>query len=662
MKARRVAVLVVVVLAVLPVVSLAAVDLAAADNHNGTATPTPTTTATPTPTPTPTPTATPTATPEPNESAEVVDLEGPHPGSYTYDELTRPGELPGEEELPSTRLLADNTPVLVRATSPNPLRGEFEPVEAGSELQSTRLQFESARYGREDIQPANYTLIIVYWQEATRSVEDGNTTTTEPYAANQTVERKRVTFSPYRDITEFELQPHYDQQWQVTMMLQQDGDSVARWRFTQKTIAYAQSPEIESWGDLLFAGLLFFIGPAIATGGVGIWKSEDLLKKTAAGPMLGYGPYIGMAVLGILIVTFIGWFKFATFLTRAPYTVGILLGLAFIIAYVEKAGRPDTSVEFTRRDLENVKDGNGKTVKDGLMKHRRTVRVAKRDRDSKLLIVRPGLRPFLARYFGEPAAIEDEHLVTEVHVNDQSGNVEREYLADPLEEQPLVVTYPEWEFDFPLFDEEYEPRPALEGEVEAPERERDDAEGYGDMAVGAAKDARNRASREAQTVTREVREFTRRLNVNFVMKAALALSIGYIGATILLGMPSVGIALGLVPVVAMCYSVRDGYAVYYPAPTMMTRALETLARAQDDYREARSYEAARSQLWKERIRRVSEIEDLRDDYDRTLMDELFGRDEKRRAIDHTENGDSPADDRGEERRRRRERDREVPRR
>lgn len=613
------------------VVSPVAAQQAAANVTSPTTTPTPTPTATPASSPTPTTTTQaqsqtqtplPTATPVPRDSRSSNATYAP--GSYSISELNRPGVSPGENEFASTRLLHDYTPVGVQRNPPNPFQGGWQYADPHSTLESDTIRFVTARYGSEDIEPVDYELVVVYWQEKTVNVNGSGPV---QVAANQTVERKTITFGPYRDFTEVDLLSYFDGTRRITMWLEYEGEEVARWQYKQHTIEFEKPPEIVSWGGFWSNALLFAGLPMLITGLGGMRVANRFLDRTAAGPMKGFGWYIAIGVAALFAVVILAYFEAAMIATRAPFIVGAFLGLAFVVYYVENAGRPDFTVEFTRRDLEHVKDAKNQEVKDGLFKQKRTVRIARRD-DGKLLIVEPGFMNFLARVFADPAEIDETDLTTEVLVQDLNGSVEKEYLADPLEDQPIYVKTPSWNFHVPLFKQQDEDEhPAL------PAGESDDSND-GDGRLDTAKQQVSTSTRNAKY---KVRSWIPPFNWDFVLKSALSLVLAVTATSSVLGLPQLGVLIGMVPIVAMSLHAEDGEARYNPAPAMGLRAIEIVAYDQNDYTRAESVSQLRKMLWDERLESVQDIEELKDEYDETLINRFFGPDE-----DLTQtNGESP---------------------
>jgi hypothetical protein len=328
--------------------------------------------------------------------------------------------------------------------------------------------------------------------------------------------------------------------------------------------------------------------------------------------MLAYGPFIGIAFPTLLAILAAWHLEVAVIVTRFLFVIGGALGLALVVYYLENAGRPDFTVEFTRRDIENVKDAETDEVKDGLFKQKRTLNIARRD-DGKLLIVQPGFMNFLARYYADPAEIDETDITTEVLVQDLNGSVEKEFLADPLEDEPIYVKTPSWTFSVPLFKDQPDER------LDAGEVGEEDTDGDGDD-TGRVEQAR------AQVGSR-LRAYIPPFNWDFVAKSAFSLTIGVAATSSVLGLPMLGVLIGMVPIIAMSLHAEDGEATWTPAPAMSMRALELIYHLQEDYTRAASIDDLREKFWKERIEKTQNIEDIQDEYDLTLISEFFGTEE-----------------------------------
>ncbi|WP_254841133.1 PKD domain-containing protein [Natronomonas marina] len=581
---------------------------------------TPTPTRTETATPTPTPTATPTPTPTPNGSAAASDStptatsggadQPTQPGSYSLSELRTGGRQPADAP-PSVRYLGETGAVAIRYIPTSPLQYDHVYLEQGTEINTDQLQVYSTRFG--DIEPQNFSLTVVTWQQATRQVETDDGTTTETYAADQSVSTYTVRMGTGYDATPLDLPSNYNESRQVTMWLSVDGERIegARWRFSHHTSPISQTVPINNFGDLLW-WLFKNVGLIAAPGLLGAAvAAKGTIRQTGLGPEKGAMWWAIVGTIAAFGIAAFGYFYTAVLLRRVPQLFGLALVAIAFVAMLEMMGREARTDEFVRDELGDANTAFGGDVRSHIEREKARVRTVKRE--DGLGLIKRGIRPFLARLFADPAVVDTSDLKTDIKLT--KGPDDATYIADPASDEPLTWKPARWEFDPRLL------LPASEGSGR----------------VGGALE---------------------RINLRLIGGTAAGAALAGLAFGFVFSAATVGAVLGaLVGFAAVAFRAVDGEAEFKPAPVHYRPARASIAALQISYEEATNLQDALEKLWAERARTMEEARALQAAEDKSVTEEMAkaetGIDPGQlggfEITDQTENGNgSETDDTGGE--------------
>lgn len=488
---RRIALIVLAVLFVAPTVAGGAVTVTAA--QNGTATPSPT----------PTPNATATETPEAGPSDGLIDRlsnERSSPYNYTWLSSSPTIEYPDRDK--SLRALRQPARSFVYARYDDPslinaLMGSQPPdkeLAPDSLVRVNQVQLFASTEGE-------YKLVTVYWSENRTRANTSEFDGPVPYAHNQTVERRQITFEgdELYQVVNVSLIPHFDRTVQVTMWLENEqGERVAKWTFKHRTNPQFQSSPVNSllgkWAFAFRNALL----PAVGFGLLGMFGAKATLegwgpiKGTARGP--GYGTVTWAILIGFIAMFLVPsagfYYQLAVVIENAPWIMGLIVG-GMTYAYRLTDHNPVRTVGFLRRELfdsrsfnrprpnpdergpEAVADGGAQAVQqelggsghvfeeltDAFYSELPELPIAKSGGTYK--VVPPGLTAFLAAMFVgreefDPEAIGTREIVRNgriddiIHIDPGVGHAlihEKERLVNALPWTVLKKEYADREAD-----------------------------------------------------------------------------------------------------------------------------------------------------------------------------------------------------------------------
>jgi hypothetical protein len=407
------------------------------------------------------------------------------------------------------------------------------------------------------------TVNIAYWEKGTRTVKQGNTTTSEPIAENVSVHEHQVTMPFGRPTVEIPLQQH-DRPVQVTMWL--EGQPDVRWRFEHQSIATTQSAGIDSEGDYLSRVLMEFIIPVILGtfgGGFGIKK---MLDRAGAGPQWGFAPWIILLTIVTGAGVLWGYSSLADLIVMAPTVLALYVVGVICIIILETYTSGVSRSMFLQPVLEAATSPTGEDAHDMTrvdMEEHKTVRMS----DGSTAILKPGLLPFLARAFGRAARLEgaDElNMITEM----PNSKWDRLYYVHPEAEEVIHYDSEGWSFEFPSVSRDNAVKMAA---------------GVGLLGFGAYA----AATYSGPTVA----------------------AVGVVGA-----------------VAAVTLTPQEGEAWFEPAPAHMRSAHSTMMMLTEETRDAETIDEAREQLLEERLTFEQQVEDRIEDSDSTLIEVMNGAD------------------------------------
>jgi len=501
------------------------------------------------------------------------------PGPFPVDEL-RQGGVHDPDAPPSARMLGDPVrgSAAFRYTPVSPVDSSKKFVESGQLVETDTLEFYSTAFGEAS---GEYQLVLVYWNEDSKRV---NGTQVE-YAGDQTVQRIDLEVENGYQTQNIELRSHYDSTKEVTAWLERDGERVegARWRFQHRSNPLTASPAypIDTRGDAWrWAGVNFFL-PAIPGILVGRRTAQHVLSRTIVGPQKGglwWTFVLGFLTLAAVAV---GTWQTAAVLARAPYVAGIFVCLFSFVAFLGFRDQEVEKAEFNQKDLESVTSVSGDETKQARNEHIELIDIIRRD--GNIYAPSPGLRPFFARYWANPAAVDESDLKT---VNNTTGDVSKKYELDPPSDEPLVRQPATLSFQ-PQLTVDEEPDPVFD-----------------------ADEADNRALSAAHQTVNSVAGGLGSLNLAFLGPALIGGAIMYYAVHAWVGVPSLAGIAACLPAVVAGYSAKDGAMEIDEAPYHFSEARAVLAYERQKYEEASTFEELQEKVLKSEMGGLEQVQNL----------------------------------------------------
>jgi hypothetical protein len=315
-----------------------------------------------------------------------------------------------------------------------------------------------------------------------------------------------------------------------------------------------------------------FAVPAML-GGAALAKRHR--KRALAGPQWGFTKW-GLAFL-IPIGIFGSWLAFegAVIATRVPQVLGVLLGPLVYVLVLEGTDPNLERFLFRRQDLENATSPRGEESKDSRFVDHVVKTGVHRAANEELVLVSPGLLPFLARLWGNLATLDISEI--ETHKRGKQSPYSMEIELDPS-----------WDL-----------RDAL---VHKPPR----------------------LDRLPLTLTADVPSvgLVTVPNPGVVIPIVGGGAIGWFALDATLGIPEFGAALGAIIGLPFIYRVRDGGAESEPAPYHFTQAEASLAFESERYADAKLLDEYRSVAWNERMKTPLDALKASSEFDKTTTQRL----------------------------------------
>lgn len=299
-----------------------------------------------------------------------------------------------------------------------------------------------------DVEDEEATLHVVYWNEATREIKEGNTTRTEEYAANQTHEKVSLTLSGRGTQLRVPLKPHYEAPTDVTMWLE-SSSGTTRWRFTHHSLKSAQSSGLDTAADAALA-----IGKAILYGAILVLVfgaiGRGLNRLGLVGPMKGMTWWTIVLGLLQLFIVLGAWDTIANTLAVHPEYIALELGLIGFIQGIESKGRESVERAIALRpDLRPVEttlaSGQKGLSANGLGHGEFYVTEDGSGRD---VVISPGIVSWLFRIMGGREYLDGTD-VTKCRTEVTEGKPSRCYFVDPTSERVINRKPPNIEFRLP---------------------------------------------------------------------------------------------------------------------------------------------------------------------------------------------------------------------
>lgn len=585
-----------VLAALIVLVVVGSIPLASA--ANATATATPTETATPTQTPTATATATPTQTP----TATATPPPASGSGEFPIDVLRDSGTTQASQRVPSVRALGDPPRGFVAVRYHDPSLwdtifggdGQLKQLSQGTVVRQNELQLYGSAFGSA---AGEYELVMVFWQPEERTFGNG----TQVVAAKQSTKRAKITFTEnslynYHNVS---LPPHYSEDWQVTMWLEQGGERMdgVQWRFTHRSNpenkqAYSIDSAAGAWG---YAARSVFIPGIISLVG-GLALARVALRRTGRGPGYGIGFVLLIATIAFGILGAIAYYQIAVILDNVPYVMGGVIGaIAFGAGLTFHP--PAKNIGFLRRELhdaESIPGGGPHTAADGGKAVRNSgdmgaeifdefTEAIKLDLPEVPAVRTPdgyrvpvkGLRPFLARFFAKAALLDLNNIATRQKV--QRGRLDDIIVVDPQGEtavshKPARIVR---KLPIDVLDEE--------------------------------------AGRKAEALA-------------MLKTAAILLgpaAAGWYLTSSLLNVPSVGVVAGLAVSAVLAYGAEDGFIEFDAAPPHFQRAEDSLTVLQRSYSYSKEEKSAKEEAWDEKAKTAAEGRQENQNQRKTATDRLL---------------------------------------
>lgn len=441
------------------------------------------------------------------------------------------------------------------------------------------------------------TLTIVYYQVGER--EAGNSTATEQYATNVTVDQYSMSLGPgFPSLEEVNLRQSNEPR-QVSMWI--EGYDV-RWSFKHHSVATTQTVPFDTWGGLAQWAVVVFVMP-ISAGSLGaVWVAKKAVMRAGRGPGYGYVPYL--IVSGIL--AFLAIFGFydstAEVFVKNPMAVSAALVAFVFILVLETLDQHTRRIRFVRDKLRDAKSPSSKTDdfdrQDTIGSEEATLTLIDPP-NGPLSVASKGIRPFLARLVGgispvrviNPGENADHRGTTTTDTDPlrckkeiDGGFVDEEVYVHP--ESPVIVDHKSegWHFDAPRLDTR------------------------GDWLRLAA------------------------------IALATLVGAGMVGWWLI---PQAGLGVVFIGIVAVFYTPYNGYLEVWPAPVHYRQGRASMIYLAEDLDDAETIREEREKRIEESVSKQKEILDEVDNRDSTLLQALFAPPEDRPdVVDRSGDADS----------------------
>lgn len=409
------------------------------------------------------------------------------------------------------------------------------------------------------------TVHMVFWNRKTRTVEEGNTTVVEPYAANVNEVTREVTVDRGRPTVAIDL-PNHQSQKRVTMWI--EGSEWARWTFRHKSLATTKPMQIDSVGDYLGSVIVDFL-LWIVLGGFAVGSlCKTAIDRAGDGPGYGLTPW----VIGLSLATGLGSLMFfesvASLVVNAHIVLSAYVVAIIAIVMLETYSTGVSKAMFLKPELTHAESPTGDDAFDMLDAELEAARIV-RGTDGTVSVITRGFLPFLARAFGAKARLYNaERLRTRVNL--QNSKWDELFVADPEADEILHYEPEGWKLETPPLDREHAPT-----------------------------------------------------------YLAIAAAIGVGGAGIHYGSVSPWLVIGALGAGLLVWAAEtvNGEAYVEPAPVHIRTAVASMFALAEDVDDAKTLDEAKEQLDRERVRKQRTIDEEVEKHDRTLVEEMLDPDE-----------------------------------
>lgn len=496
------------------------------------------------------------------QSTNTTNATAGSSGEYSLEELRRGGTTTADAP-DSMRFLGQYGSATLRYDPVGFGSEEWEYVAPGTRVNLNHVTLRTIRLGdpSEDL-----TVHVVSWQQGTRTVQTEEGTTSTPVARNVSESVVEVSLGRGYDEAEVPLPASYGETQRITMWVEEYPE--ARWTFKHRSIATARPISISSWGGFLstiFWEIGIFAFPAMLIGG-GLAKRHH--EKAIVGPQWGMTKWLLALAIPISLLASFFAFQGAVVATRLPAAIGLLFGPITYALVLEGSDVGLDKFLFRRQDLENATSPRGEETHDSRFVDHVVKTGVRREADQELVLIRPGLKAYLARLRGSLATLDVSEI--ETHKKGKESPYELEIELDP-----------EWRLEDALV---HEP-PRL---TRLPVADTIDIPKLGQM------DLPNPA-------------------VWFPIGGGAAA--GWFIADYALGIPGFGLAVGVIAGIPFIYRIENGGAESEPAPYHFTQAEASLAAESEEYADAKVIDQYREVAWSERMKTPLDALEVSDSFD-----------------------------------------------
>jgi hypothetical protein len=503
------------------------------------------------------------------QSTNTTNAPAGSSGEYSLEELRRGGTTTADAP-DSMRFLGQYGSATLRYDPVGFGSEEWEYVAPGTRVNLNHVTLRTIRLGdpSEDL-----TVHVVSWQQGTRTVKTEEGTTSTPVARNVSESVVEVSLGRGYDEADVPLPASYGETQRITMWVEEYPD--ARWTFKHRSIATARPISISSWGGFLstiFWEIGIFAFPAMLVGG-GLAKRHH--EKAIVGPQWGMTKWLLALAIPIAVMASFFAFQGAVVATRIPAAIGLLFGPITYALVLEGSDVGLDKFLFRRQDLEHATSPRGEETHDSRFVDHVVKTGVRREADQELVLIRPGLKAYLARLRGSLATLDVSEI--ETHKKGKESPYELEIELDP-----------EWRLEDALV---HEP-PRL---TRLPLTETFDLPGIGPTELP---------------------------NPGFVLPIGGGAAAGWFIADYALGIPGVGAAAGVLVGLPFIHRVENGGAESEPAPYHFTQAEASLAAEGEEYADSKLIDEYREIAWRERLKTPLDARDTVQKFDAAVSREL----------------------------------------
>jgi hypothetical protein len=566
---------------------------------------TPTQTAEPTDTPTPAPTRTSTPTPTATEngtgaagSADESDTDDSSGstttsgnGTYTLEELRRDGQHPADSP-PSVRQVDGEMFWLIHwpaktlwANVGEPTDDERQYVGEGDAVSRNSVYLRTISTSAQDLE-----LTVVSYRVEERTVETENGVTSERQAVGLEERDVTVSLSAGWGIAEVPL-PDLEEDRNV-LIYADSAPNTLRWTFRHEPVATSQAAPISTEGDYLWRlGTDVFFPALIGLFVVG-FLVRRAIERAGAGPQWGLGQWVGLMGLGAVLGFLFGPVEStADLLVYAPTVLALILVAVAGIVALETWEDGAENVLFVKPDIEPIVSPGGDSGLDAIMA----------DSDDELVVdmpngstavVRPGIRPFLARVFGSAARIRGADVM------------QTSLELDGTDHDQLVFIEPD----------DFEPGETADEADDANLEDADEAD-----LEPAPESAIDYSPEGWELEAPPLETWSDRFRAVAIVAAVGAGAAAVYGA---LG-PWFGSGVAAAALVGWLAAPVDGYASFRPAPGHLRSAMVTAMVMSSEVADAETLEEARRENIRLRGQSERDVEEALADQDATLLETLL---------------------------------------